>query len=98
MWFRMEANEVERRFLLLWLVDGEGEAEEIHCGHGGIARGQYDDMAGWQDGVSKLDRISLSTNESHVVLFTRCLRDSVVSSLICVVVDEQCATLDAMSC
>ena len=43
MWFRMETDEVERRFLLLWLVDGEGEAEEIHRGHDGIA--------GWQDGL-----------------------------------------------
>jgi len=41
----MKADEVERRFLLLWLVDGEGDAEKIHCGHGGIAGLQYDDMA-----------------------------------------------------
>ena len=47
MWFGMKADEVERRFLLLWLVDGEGEAEEIHCGHGGIAGWQYDDTAKW---------------------------------------------------
>jgi len=95
--FRMEADEVERRFLLLWLVDGEGEAEEIHCRHGGISGWQYGDMSKWQDGRSKLCRLSLSTDESHVFLFTRCLRDSVVSSLSCVVVDEQCATWIGMS-
>jgi len=48
---RVEADEVERRFLLLWLVDGEGKAEEIHCGHGGIAQWQYGSMSKWQDGV-----------------------------------------------
>jgi len=50
MWFRVEANEVERRFLLFWLVDGEGDAEKIHCGHDGIAQWQYGSKTICQNG------------------------------------------------